>query len=205
MVRPPLTPQHYRNTLARSLNLEMKYPLWLKKQICGKGPHIIFWAHSDGMCMPCIPLPEDISANSCVAPRSGEDAAHVSRTTKKAHLLHRPTISHQSSMCDDILLFLNRSKHATCNGKLSAPKHPHSKHQTHLNNFRPNVLKSAQHAPLHKHSPRRTTILHPKKAEICPSQITPNSSRSTTSLKTTSNQGTMPAETSDATHCHCLD
>jgi hypothetical protein len=27
MVRPPLTPQHYRNTLAKSLNLEMKYPL----------------------------------------------------------------------------------------------------------------------------------------------------------------------------------
>jgi hypothetical protein len=77
MVRPPLTLQHYRNTLTRSLNLKMKYRLWLEKRICGKGAHIIFWVHSDGMCMPRIPLPEDISANSCVASKSGEDTAHV--------------------------------------------------------------------------------------------------------------------------------
>jgi hypothetical protein len=100
-------------------------------------------------------------------------------------------------MCDDILLFLNRPKHPACNGKLSAPKHPHLKQQTHLSNFRPNILKAAEHALLHNHSPRRTTIFPPKKkAEICPSHITPNPSLST-SLKTTSNQGAMPAEMSN--------
>jgi hypothetical protein len=36
-----------------------------------------------------------------------------------------------------------------------------------------------------------------KKAEICPSHITPNPSLSTSSLKTTSNQGAMPAEMSN--------
>jgi hypothetical protein len=48
------------------------------------------------------------------------------------------------------------------------------------------------HIPLQNHHPP-----FKKKAEICPSHITPNPSLSTSSLKTTSNQGAMPAEMSN--------